>query len=381
GLSLQKLERHTSGLRLRAALGDFIERLAAAFQAKIVLLPVDDLDMAPQHLVDSLRTYQSFLTHARLVPVFTFTDRMSEELIEVEYRNRLQDGAYEPVGTSDKLPISAKLAVQFLARCFPVRNRIRLGPAPARVQRGVLAHDAADPCVSDKDSKEGQEIFELLIASSFLLFGHPDKEDAHQVKAALRPSTLRRQIQVVDAMTDSRMEALRTPQFAVMAQLEDKKVWKLAEYSQGGKDHSAISSELLNQKIKPKMLASRPGGRLIDLWTEFPTGFHESRPIEGRQPRGIPPVVENCGSDRGYWILARNLMEKGINATWTTIFNGATWSLANVHRDILRELGIFLEDLYSWTPSELRSVIVERILAQDRVTRRTVLDRWFNRTD
>ncbi|MCB1035171.1 MAG: ATP-binding cassette domain-containing protein, partial [Acidobacteria bacterium] len=50
GLSLQKLERHTSGLRLRAALGDFIERLAAAFQAKIVLLPVDDLDMAPQHL-------------------------------------------------------------------------------------------------------------------------------------------------------------------------------------------------------------------------------------------------------------------------------------------------------------------------------------------
>jgi len=357
GLSLQKLERHTSGLRLRRALGDFVDRLARAFGAKIILLPVDDLDMAPHHLVDSLSTYQSFLTHPKLVPVFTFTDRMSEELIEVAYRNNLKDGAYEPPQSNNSLPVSSKLAVQFLARCFPVRNRIRLGPAPARVQRAVLTSG------SPPREEEGLEILELLITSSFLLFGHPDKDDTHQVKAALRPSTLRRQLQVVDAMDDSRIAALRTPQFGRMAGLGKKQLLDSATEGERKVFADEDGAETWRK--------GGPSFRLDGMWSIEPQGFMSAW--------GDKNLKTNW--ETGYWILAKRLREERINATWATIFNGATWSLLNVHRDILRELGIFLEDLYSWTPRELRSVVVERILAQDRATRRTVLDRWFNRAD
>ena len=323
GMSLQKLERHTSGLRLHKALDKFIKKLAKAFSsADVVLLPVDDLDMTPTHLVKSLQTFQSFLMHPQLVPVFTFTDRMPEELIEAHYEQRLRGERRRPK-RDDRLTISEQLAVQFLTRCFPVRNRIRLGPAPARVQRAIFDLQT--------EPKEHQvPVLELLIISSFLLFGHPDEEDAHKVRAALRPSTLRRQFQVVDAMTDCRLTVFRVPQFAAMANSDET-------------------------------LEKRTLRRLGDFWDR-----NQAKLLRGK---------------RGYGTLADRLQQLEIGATWATIFNGAAWSLLNVHRDTLRELGLFLEDLYSWSPKELRSVVVGRILEQNRTVRRTVVDRWFNRTD
>ena len=229
GLSLQKLERHTSGLRLREALGTLIEELAKEFRAEVILLPVDDLDMAPDHLVGSLQSYQSFLNHPRLIPVFTFTDRMPEELIEVYYHNSMSGAAsHERLGGTNRLSISEQMSVQFLARCFPVRNRIRLGPAPARVQRALYSSQAT--VAGDNKTPEKAHVSELLIQSSFLLFGHPDGEDAHQIRAALRPSTLRRQFQVVDAMSDCRLWALRTPQFAKMAGLSYEEITRLSRF-------------------------------------------------------------------------------------------------------------------------------------------------------
>ncbi|MEO1370350.1 MAG: hypothetical protein AAFX50_24480, partial [Acidobacteriota bacterium] len=233
GLSLQKLERHTSGLRLRKALGDLIEKLTKELRCHMVLLPVDDLDMAPDHLVNALQSYQSFLMHPRLVPVFTFTDRMPEELIEVHYKKQLGEAAsHHRLGGSNKLSISEQMAVQFLARCFPVRNRIRLGPAPARVQRATYSA----PLAGAGRKAEKAQVLELLTQSSFLLFGYPDSEDAHQLRAALRPSTLRRQLQVADAMSDSHVLTLRSPQVAVMAGLQYE---DLAGIADGGRGKAA----------------------------------------------------------------------------------------------------------------------------------------------
>ena len=115
--------------------------------------------------------------------------------------------------------------------------------------------------------------------------------------------------------------------------------------------------------------------RIGDVWpelNEYLTQPSKATPTEGKPEDDVLT---------GYKLLAFRMRELKTGATWATIFSGAAWSLLNVHRDTLRELGLFLEDLYSWTPRELRSVVLENILAQDQITRRTVVDRWFNRTD
>ena len=372
GLSLQKLERHTSGLRLREALGKLIEELAKEFRSEVVLLPIDDLDMAPDHLVDALQSYQSYLTHPRLIPVFTFTDRMPEELIEVYYQRSMSDAAsHRRLGGINRLSISEQMAVQFLARCFPVRNRIRLGPAPARVQRALYSSRSIRTGKNQKPEKA--QVSELLIQSSFLLFGYPDGEDSHKIRAALRPSTLRRQFQVVDAMSDCRLWTLRTPQFATMAELDHKDIAQLA------KSRSldlTIRGEKFWKDDWPQNCK-----RLGQVWPDLNRLLTTQKALEKGRYTPDTDYTKGQRLDDGFLLLAFRLSELRIGATWATVFNGAAWSLLNVHRDTLRELGLFLEDLYSWSPKELRSVVLENILAQDQVTRRTVVDRWFNRTD
>ncbi len=353
GLSLQRLERHTSGLRLGKALSGFVDSLAETLSKKIVLLPVDDLDMAPTHLVQSLQTYQSYLMHPCLVPVFSFTDRMPEELLEAYFDRRLGNGAHRNArpGDEQRLSVSEQLALQFLARCFPVRNRIRLGPAPARVQCASLNMEG---------NGEDRKIRELLVTSSFLLFGHPDKEDTHSVRSALRPSTLRRQIQVIDAMAQCSVDQLLTPQLALLAD-ETCRSDQLALLV-GGWESEGI------EKFWEKWKRKEPGTLLREEWPVTKGDLFDSK-------RG-----KAFSSLANAFLQSTGLSKHG-DATWATVFNTATWSLLNVHRDALRELGLFLEDLYSWSPKELRSVVLGRILAQDRATRRTVVDRWFNRSD
>ncbi len=343
GLSLQKLERHTSGLKLRDALSRFIEKLRRQLGCELLLLPVDDLDMAPHHLVRSLNAFGSFLVHSRLVPIFTFTDRMPEELIEAHYDQRLAaQGASgrapgQVQGSEQRLSISQQLAVQFLTRCFPVRNRIRLGASPARVQRAAWQRRLGLP-TQPGEQAASFTVLELLNIASFLLFGHHDQEDAHTVRAALRPTTLRRQLQVFDAMADCHLEAFRVPQITSLA---------------AGEEVSASAA------AKEK--------RLHELWRPAALLREAALPVD-REYRAAREV-------------AAGLQQLKIGASWASIYNGATWSLLNVHRDTLRELGLYLEDLYSWSPTELRSYVLETILSKDRVTRRTVVDRWFNRAD
>lgn len=365
GLSLQRLERHTSGIRLKDALAKFIERLATALSAKVVLLPVDDLDMAPTHLVASLTTYQSFLMHPRLVPIFTFTDRMPEELIEAHFSQRLADGAKRTQSGGQRLTVSEQLALQFLARCFPVRNRIKLGPAPARVQLARFRATANNQ--EDGERADSCAVTDLLVASSFLLFGHPDKEDAHQIRAALRPSTLRRQFQVVDAMAYCGVDQLLTPQLVKMSRsrVEPDELYKIA---------TGRSDDKVPEEHPWSTWDEDPQGPLLRTCLTKKDGSDLFQPGDAQ-------------SDNIYFKRLRQSLSKADtlardgDATWASVFNVATWALLNVHRDTLREVGLYVEDLYSWSPKELRSVVLDRILAQGRITRRTVVDRWFNRSD
>ena len=87
GVSLERLDRHTSGFRLREALEDLIDSLANGLAGRgtesVLLLPVDDADMSLDRLRQTLDTYRRYLIHPRLVPVFTFTGQTRSFIVHL----------------------------------------------------------------------------------------------------------------------------------------------------------------------------------------------------------------------------------------------------------------------------------------------------------
>ncbi|MEM6456507.1 MAG: hypothetical protein AAF772_15555, partial [Acidobacteriota bacterium] len=283
--SLERLERHTSALRLQREMPNFIEQLVRSISADLLLLPVDDADLSLESLIATLQALNRYLRHPRLVPVFTFTGRMAEELMQTHIHSRLTNNGhggeaarnFQEAATS--LSIIESLAQQHLARLFPVRNRIRVGPAPARIQGAYYARRSEQNVGELMRNEKEHGVLELLQEASLLLFGCPTRPKSLPVRLPLRPSTLRRQLQVLDAM-DS---ALRQQQ-------------------------------------------------------------HQDE-------------------------------------SWAVRFDRACWSLLNTHRDVLKETSLHLEDLYSWSPRNLRTVVLESILSQPASERRKLIKRWQYRTE
>jgi hypothetical protein len=299
GRSLERLERHESGLLLINKMSDFINELAKLFegsdQPAVVLLPVDDADMSRDVLVSALDTCDRFLRHPRLIPVFTFTGRLTKELLLVQYEEKLNlsgesDSTEKLKEASTSLLVSENLVIQYLTRLFPVRNRIRMGPASARVLGAKY---------STSGNKEGQEVLVLLEAVSRLLFGHAPVPIVPAIRPPLRMVTLRRQIQIVDAMQAAGIERFM------------KNVEKKQKEEDPDKNESVEKAPIL----------------------------------------------------------------------WGQTFDLATWSLLNAHRDVLKEIKINLDDLYSWTPKGLRQVVLDCILHLEREKRRRLIKHWRYHTE
>lgn len=291
GISLDRLESHTSGFLLNEGMRQFINALTDALagsgdKPSLLLLPVDDADLAPEQLLPILRKVQSYLLHPRLVPIFTFTDRAAEEILRNEFEQHVGDGGRDraPAGPkrgSRRLSIDEHLAIQYLARSFPVRNRIRLGPAPARLRKARYKRYQGNAEV------EG-DVRAVLDAAALLLFGVNDDAYRHELIAALRPSTLRRQIHAVDEMVAAGVE---------------------------------------------------------------------------KYVGGDPPAPRD------------------LDLPWVQVFDRAAWALMNVHRDVLREHDLNLEDLYSWSSSGLRRMLLATLLGRSKRARRTLVRRWTYRVD
>ncbi len=68
---------------------------------------------------------------------------------------------------------------------------------------------------------------------------------------------------------------------------------------------------------------------------------------------------------------------------WVRYFTKAAWSLFNVHRNLLREFDLNLdsEDVFISTRTQLRHVVLEKILVQSREKRQALLDCWRSRSD
>jgi len=221
GVSLDRLERHTSDIYLQQKLRHFIDALAgslAASEKSVILLPVDDAELSYKHLANTLDTFRRYLGHPRLVPVFSFMGRMVEELTAVKFDKELKgeerraQREEKNLRTQEQLSVGEQIALQYLSKMFPVRNRIRLGPAYARVQKGYYI--VVPPTTENSDGQPGMsdlglgvpeksrkaKVIHLLEAASLLLFGHAQEGTMQKVRLALRPSSLRSQLQVLDAM-------------------------------------------------------------------------------------------------------------------------------------------------------------------------------------
>jgi hypothetical protein len=295
GRSLERLERHESGLLLMEKMRDFINELANLYKGNdntsIMLMPVDDADMSLEDLVSVLDTHRQFLQHPRLVPVFTFTGRLSEELLSVNFEKKLTiggsgDSARKLREASTSLLITENMAIQYMARLFPVRNRIIISHASARVLKAKYKRFIEED--EDGEPTFGKEfkVLDLLKTASRLLFGHAPVPTVPDIRPPLRMVSLRRQIQIVDAM----------------------------------------------------------------------------------QSAGIERFMDN---DAG----------KDPKESWGQTFGMATWSLLNAHRDIMKEIGMNLDDLYSWTPKGLRQVVLSCILNLDKEKRLNLLKHWRYRTE
>ena len=335
GLSLERLDRHSSGLLLRERLQEWITVLVnelAGGSSSVLLMPVDDADMSLDNLTFTLDTYRRYLLHPRLIPVFTFTGRLAEELLRVHFARKITAGESHEISeklseATTSLKTTEHLAYQYLVKLFPIRNRIRLGPAPARVQ-------AANYGFGSK--QDNIEVMGLLEASSRLLFGHPNRPMAPSIRLSLRPSTLRRQLQVVDAMHDARV--LDLP---------------------GDTDSG---QEVGTGQSTTELVKLRIDGTKVLLKKESNGEF-------------VPADLEDLQETEGETLLAKELW------TWAHTFDVAAWSLLNVHRDVLRELTIYIEDLYSWTPMTLRRVVLESLLSRDLEERRLLIKRWRYRIE
>ncbi|MCK4760614.1 MAG: hypothetical protein KAW12_00345 [Candidatus Aminicenantes bacterium] len=204
GVSLERLDRHESGLMLIEKMAGFIDELAISLggiaQSSIVLLPVDDADMSKEVLDSALDTCWRFIKHPRLVPIFTFSGRLAEELLRVKYDEKLNSGSSleELKETSTSMLVTENMAIQHLGKLFPVRNRIKMGLASARVQ--VAKYKPL------KKESEKKDVSELLKTASELLFGHAHVPIVHSIRPPLRVVTLRRQIQIIDAIQGTGIE-------------------------------------------------------------------------------------------------------------------------------------------------------------------------------
>ena len=162
-ISLARLDRHTSDIKLRNKLEKYIDELVKSLTAddeSLILMPVDDSDTSLDSLTDTLEMLRLYLRHPRLIPIFAFTGRLAEELLRVHFENQLiaKNKSLEKrdklLEASTDFSMSENLAQQYLGKLFPVRNRIKLGIASARVQIAELDEFKVIKKKNEREKKE-----------------------------------------------------------------------------------------------------------------------------------------------------------------------------------------------------------------------------------
>ena len=282
GVSLARLERHGSISWLKRALETFFHRLADTLASRgdgIVVLPIDDTDMDPTLLVSTFATYSTYLYHPRLIPIFTFTGRIAEELLRKHFRDKLggKEGDDSPLfEVSTQIPIYASLANQYMGKLFPVRHRIRLSHASRRVRDARYREDNQNSGASNAGQDSWLEVKDLLRNATHLLFGIPESPPQPEVPLALRSAALRRQLQLIDAMTAAGIRAAGPDPKIPFGMMYDRATWGvlnahrdiLKEYQLDLDDLYSWPSDGLRQVITVRVMRLQRAKRreLLEHW-------------------------------------------------------------------------------------------------------------------
>lgn len=319
GLSIERLERHSSDMELRKEVGTLIDKVAETAlpeygEDSVILLPVDDADMSQKRLTSSLETCHRYLKHPRLIPIFTLMGRIAEGLMRHKFSEQLVQREASPndlLLKAGEAPLEEQIAVQYLAKTFPVRNRVRIGSPTKRLHAARFHFSESGTELETTFGKKPKldkidfelPVVGLLETATHLLFGFPEPAVSPRVPVALRPATLRRQLQVLDGMYAARLPHL--------------------QYLHDGKDQKLLGaiSHVLERK----------GGK------------------------------DASGADA---------------LEWSRIFDRAAWSLLDLHRDVLKDLDLFLDEIIGWDARSLRERLLERLLLMDQSARSHVLQAW-----
>lgn len=275
GASLERLERHTSSQKLRDRIGQFIDRLVQELDVKFLLLPIDDADMSLEGLKNLLETYRRYLLHPRLVSVFAFTAGIAETMLRGHFSNELKNTATVPDSSGNRAydDLAEQLAFQYMTKLFPARNRISLGAAPARiVEHGVCKPDAGEP----GDHRE-TEVKTLLARASSTLFGRKCSSEKQRIHKLLRPSRVRPQLQVIDAIYDASDQGQAIATRPGWGESWSEQAWALLSVHYDALRYFHVRLETLHNRtpyqLRRKVLASvldaDPEAReqLVKCWT------------------------------------------------------------------------------------------------------------------
>jgi len=318
GVSLDRLDRHESGVKLVEEMEVFIEALADSLAgsniSSVVFMPVDDADMSMETLISAIGTFSRYLQHPKIIPIFTFTGRLAEELLQAHFEQKLilgksKEETHKLKEASTSLYLTENMAIQYLGKLFPVRNRIRMGPASARILGAKFTSSQYERKIIEKKEGEIEEtkivkkfkVIELLEGVSKFLFGHARVPIVPAIRPPLRMVTLRRQVQIVDAMQATGLGRL---------------MW----YIEG---------------------------------------------LERKKIRMDERLAKECQLDK----------------SWGQLFDLGTWTLLNTHRDVLKEINMNIDDLYGWTPKGMRQVLLDSILKMGHNQRSRLIKHWRYRTE
>ncbi len=356
GASLERLEQHASSARLRKKLHQLIQELAIELTDTahgLVLMPVDDADVSFSRLMTILDSYRRYLQHPQLVPVFTFSSVLGEELLRVHFAETLKVGEDTPhdslYGDPDSLSetyspqrITRQMASQYLARLFPSRNRLRLRLGAARVQKAEYVRppihrdrepDTLGEDLLDEAQLEGQE-------DRWVLSGRRAHRREELQEVSLRVTSQGTPTLSGKPRRDLPGKILNVKDLLINAS------WLLFGHSRWPE------GELIRVVLRPATL--RRQLQLVDLLAHI----------------GIEDIREKCDPKE------KSGSQGPIIAEWADAFDDAAWAIFDVHREVLDQLRLKVEDLFGWTRQGLRQLAVEAVLALPLAARRKLVQQW-----
>ena len=130
---MERILVHRNGLGLHRHLHRFYREVCHALDCDLLVLPVDDADMAPHWAFEILDVIRRYFACPLIVPVVTGDIRQYRHIVAREFNEKLNKNA------DPKYDRIADLAEQYLNKVLPIHRRTRLLTVPELLERHTLS--------------------------------------------------------------------------------------------------------------------------------------------------------------------------------------------------------------------------------------------------